>query len=130
GDAAAALFLDRARTTNPGLELGEAGLLAVAEICVALDGLPLAIELAAARTKLLPPEVMRARLGQPLELLTAGPRDLPARQQALRDTLDWSYALLGPDEQRLFARLAVFAGGFGLESAEAVCGAGLAGLAS
>jgi predicted ATPase/class 3 adenylate cyclase/DNA-binding CsgD family transcriptional regulator len=124
-DAAATLFLDRARAANPGLELGEAGLLAVAEICVALDGLPLAIELAAARTKLLPPEAMRERLGQRLELLTAGPRDLPARQQALRDTLDWSYELLDPDEERLFARLGVFAGGFTLESAEAVCAAGL-----
>ncbi len=129
-DAAAALFLDRARAANPGLELGEAGLLAVAEICVALDGLPLAIELAAARTKLLPPEAMRARLGQRLELLTAGPRDLPARQQALRDTLAWSYGLLDSDEQRLFARLAVFAGGFTLESAEAVCAASLESVSS
>jgi predicted ATPase/class 3 adenylate cyclase/DNA-binding CsgD family transcriptional regulator len=124
-DAAATLFLDRARAANPGLELGEAGLLAVAEICVALDGLPLAIELAAARTKLLPPEAMRERLGQRLELLTAGPRDLPARQQALRDTLDWSHGLLDADDQRLFARLGVFAGGFTFESAEAVCNAGL-----
>jgi predicted ATPase/DNA-binding CsgD family transcriptional regulator len=129
-DAAATLFLDRARTASPGLELGEAGLLAVAEICAALDGLPLAIELAAARTKLLPPEAMRARLGQRLELLTAGPRDLPARQQALRDTLDWSYELLDRDEERLFARLGVFAGGFTLESAEAVCSAGLDDVAS
>src|SRR6266508_6530523 len=124
-DAAAALFLDRARASDPGLELEEAGRLAVAEICVALDGLPLAIELAAARSKLLSPEAMRARLGQRLELLTAGPRDLPARQQALRDTLDWSFGLLDPDEQRIFARLAVFAGGFTLDSAEAVCAAGL-----
>jgi predicted ATPase/DNA-binding CsgD family transcriptional regulator len=129
-DAAAALFLDRARAANPGLELGEAGLLAVAEICAALDGLPLAIELAAARTKLLPPEAMRARLGQRLELLTAGPRDLPARQQALRDTLDWSFGLLDPDEQRLFARLGVFAGGFTIDSAEAVCSVGLDDIAS
>jgi predicted ATPase/DNA-binding CsgD family transcriptional regulator len=129
-DAAVTLFLDRARAANPGLELGEAALLAVREICVALDGLPLAIELAAARTKLLPPEAMRARLGQRLELLTAGPRDLPVRQQALRDTLDWSFGLLDPDEQRLFARLGVFAGGFTLESAEAVCAAGLDDVAS
>jgi predicted ATPase/class 3 adenylate cyclase/DNA-binding CsgD family transcriptional regulator len=130
GDAAAALFVDRARAANPGLELGEGGLLAIAEICVALDGLPLAIELAAARTKLLPPEAMRARLGQRLELLTAGPRDLPARQQALRNTLDWSYELLEPDEQRLVARLAVFAGGFTLESAEAVCSTDLETISS
>ena len=71
------------------------------------------------------PEAIRARLGERLELLTAGPRDLPARQQALRDTLDWSYALLDPDERRLFARLGVFAGGFTLESAEAICATSL-----
>jgi predicted ATPase/DNA-binding CsgD family transcriptional regulator len=124
-DAAAALFVDRARAANPGLQFGEDGMTAVTEICTALDGLPLAIELAAARTKLLSPQAMRARLGKRLELLTAGPRDLPARQQALRDTLEWSYGLLSPDEQRLFARLAVFAGGFTLESAEAVCAARL-----
>jgi predicted ATPase/DNA-binding CsgD family transcriptional regulator len=129
-DAATALFLDRARAANPGLELGEADLLAVAEICAALDGLPLAIELAAARTKILPPEAMRARLGQPLELLSAGPRDLPARQQALRDTLDWSFGLLDADEKRLFARLGVFAGGFTLESAEAVCATDLETISS
>jgi predicted ATPase/DNA-binding CsgD family transcriptional regulator len=129
-DAAVALFLDRAHAASPGLEIGEADLLAVAEICVALDGLPLAIELAAARTKLLGPEAMRARLGQRLELLTTGPRDLPARQQALREALDWSYGLLDPDEQRLFARLGVFAGGFTLQSAEAVCATSLDNLGS
>jgi DNA-binding CsgD family transcriptional regulator len=129
-EAAAALFLDRARASNPALELGETDLSAVAEICEALDGLPLAIELAAARAKLLRPEAMRARMGERLELLRAGPRDLPARQQALRDTLDWSYGLLNPQEQRLFARLGVFAGGFTVESAQAVCGADLEGLAS
>ena len=129
-DAASALFLERARAANPGLELGEADLLAVTEICTALDGLPLAIELAAARTKLLPPEAMRGRLQQRLQLLTDGPRDLPTRQRALRDTLEWSYALLDSGEQRLFARLGVFAGGFTLESAEAVCASELDDLAS
>ncbi len=130
GDAAAALFVERARVAEPGLELGEVGLRAVEEICSALDGLPLAIELAAARTKLLSLEAMRARLDQRLELLAAGPRDLPARQQALRDTLDWSFELLGPDEQRLLARLGVFSGGFTLESAEDVCAATLDDVAS
>jgi predicted ATPase len=95
------------------------------DICVALDGLPLAIELAAARTKMLSPEAMRDRLGKRLERLTGAPRDLPTRQQTLRDTLDWSYGLLEPDEQWLFARLAVFAGGCTLEAAEAICAAGL-----
>jgi len=123
--AATELFLDRARAANPGLELMQSSLLAVEEICAALDGLPLAIELAAARTKLLSPEALFARLGDRLELLAAGPRDLPARQQALRNTIDWSYGLLGADEQRLFARLAAFAGGFALESAETVCAARL-----
>jgi predicted ATPase/DNA-binding CsgD family transcriptional regulator len=128
--AAAALFVDRARAANPAVEVEGAGLLAVAEICAALDGLPLAIELAAARTKLLDPEAMKTRLGDRLELLTAGPRDLPARQQALRDTLDWSYDLLNVDERRLFVSLAVFAGGFTLESAETVCVTRLADISS
>jgi predicted ATPase/DNA-binding CsgD family transcriptional regulator len=129
-DAAATLFLERARAANPALELGESDTLAIAEICTALDGLPLAIELAAARTKLLSPEAMRARLEQRLELLTAGPRDLPARQQALRNTLDWSYGFLDTEDQQLLARLAVFSGGFTFESAEAICRAGLDGLAT
>jgi predicted ATPase/DNA-binding CsgD family transcriptional regulator len=124
-EAAVDLFVERARAVSPGLELAEADLLAVSQICAALDGLPLAIELAAARAKLLTPEAMRARLGQRLELLAAGPRDLPARQQALRHTLDWSFGLLEAGEQRLFARLGVFAGGFTLQAAEAVCGADL-----
>ena len=124
-EAAVDLFVERARAANPALELAEADMPAVSEICAALDGLPLAIELAAARTKLLTPGAMRARLGQRLELLAAGPRDLPARQQALRATLDWSYGLLEADARRLFARLGVFAGGFTLGAAGAVCGARL-----
>jgi predicted ATPase len=93
----------------------------VVEICQRLDGLPLAIELAAARIKLLPPQAMLARLSSRLKLLTGGAQDLPARQQTLRNTIDWSYNLLDEDEQILFARLAVFVGGFSLEAAEVIC---------
>jgi predicted ATPase/DNA-binding CsgD family transcriptional regulator len=124
------LFLDRARAVEPGLDVGESSLAAIAEICASVDGLPLAIELAAARSKLLQPEAMRARLGHRLELLAAGPRDLSARQRGLRDTLDWSYGLLDAEEQSLLARLAVFAGGFRLESAEAVFAADLESISS
>jgi tetratricopeptide (TPR) repeat protein len=95
----------------------------VAELCARLDGLPLAIELAAARTKLLPPATLLSRLGNRLELLTGGRRDAPQHQQTLRMTLDWSYDLLEPEAQRLFAQLGVFAGGCTLASAEAVCSA-------
>src|SRR5207248_9524265 len=94
---------------------------AVAEICARLDGLPLAIELAAARVRLLPPQAMLARLSSRLKLLTGGARDLPARQQTLRATIDWSYSLLTEAEQSLFARLGVFVGGGMLEAGEAVC---------
>ena len=96
---------------------------AVAEICHQLDGLPLAIELAAARIKLFPPQALLARLGNRLKLLIGGARDLPQRQQTIRDAIGWSYDLLDPAEQALFARLGVFVGGWTLEAAETVCGA-------
>ncbi|MCA1557039.1 MAG: hypothetical protein LC731_00695 [Acidobacteria bacterium] len=96
---------------------------AVAEICTRLDGLPLAIELAAARVKLLPPQAMLVRLESPFKLLTGGARDVPARQRTMRETIAWSYNLLDKPEQSLFRRLAVFVGGFTLEAAEAICNA-------
>ena len=96
---------------------------AIIEICSRLDGLPLAIELAAARVKVLSVAAMRTRLASRLQLLTGGARDLPQRQQTLRAAIDWSYDLLSPAEQKLFRRLSVFAGGCTLESVEAVCDA-------
>jgi predicted ATPase len=115
------LFLQRARSANPKFALSTGNAPYVAEICRKLDGLPLAIELAAARTKLLPPQDMVSRLNDRLGLLTGGARDLPARQQTLRNTLDWSHSLLNPEEKILFARLGIFVGGFGLDAAESVC---------
>jgi predicted ATPase len=124
--AAVALFAERAQAAAPGFELTGGYAAAVAEICRRLDGLPLAIELAAARVRLLPPPALAARLDERFSLLTGGARDLPARQQTLRNTLDWSYGLLSAEEQALFARLGVFAGPFSLAAAEAV-GAGSPG---
>ena len=119
---AVALFVERAQAAKADFEVTAANAPAVAELCVRLDGLPLAIELAAARAKLLSPQALLSRVEQHLDLLAGGPRDRPARQQTLRATIDWSHELLGPDEQTLFARLAVFAGGCTLDAAEAVCG--------
>ncbi len=118
---AIALFVQRAVAVKPDFALTEENAPAVAEICVRLDGLPLAIQLAAARIKLLPPSAMRSRLASRLHLLTTGAKDLPARQQTLRQAIDWSYDLLSEPERKLFRRLSVFAGGFTLEAAESVC---------
>jgi predicted ATPase/class 3 adenylate cyclase len=119
---AVALFVERARAVDPSFAINDASAPLLVEICRRLDGLPLAIELAAARSRLLSPQALLSRLERRLQVLKGGARDLPARQQTLRATLDWSYDLLDPDERTLFARLAAFAGGCSLEAAEAVCG--------
>jgi predicted ATPase/uncharacterized protein HemY len=119
--AAVALFLQRARDARPNFVVDDENGAAVAEICRRLDGLPLAIELAAARIRLLSPRTLLTRLESRLKLLTDGPRDAPARQQTLRDTIAWSYDLLDEAAKTLFRRLAVFVGGCTLEAAEAVC---------
>lgn len=120
---ATALFVQRARAVRPEFRLSDTNAFAVAEICYRLDGLPLAIELAAARIKLFPAQDLLQRMAQPLALLTGGAADQPLRQQTLRNTIDWSYSLLTQQEQALFARLSVFAGGCTLDAAEAVCNA-------
>ncbi len=129
--AAVALFVDRVRGNKPNYSPVAADLRAIAEICTRLDGLPLAIELAAARIRLMSPQVLLIQLGKvseqsSLKLLTGGPRDAPTRQRTLRHAIQWSYDLLEPIEQRLFRALSVFVGGFSLEAAEAVIGAWLA----
>ena len=120
-DDAAVLFVERARGVRPGFEPTPA----VVEICRRLDGLPLALELAAARVALLEPDALLARLRERLPLLASGSRDAPARQRTLRATIEWSYDLLSPEEQRLFRRLAVFRGSFALDAVEAICDADL-----
>jgi len=121
------LYVERASAMKSTFRLTEQNASAVAALCRRLDGLPLAIELAAARSRLFPPYALLGRLGgadykgSSLDLLTSGPRDLPSRQRTLRSAVDWSYQLLTRDEQRLFARLCVFAGGWMLEAAEAIC---------
>jgi predicted ATPase/tRNA A-37 threonylcarbamoyl transferase component Bud32 len=118
------LFIERAQAVKNEFVLTQENAPVVAAICARLDGLPLAIELAAARIKLLSPAAMLARLEGRLNLLTGGARDLPSRQRTLRGTVDWSYGLLNATEQALFRRLSVFAGGCTLEAVEAVCDTG------
>src|SRR5215467_14256232 len=118
---AVALFLERAHEVQPTLQLDSITAPLIAEICRRLDGLPLALELAAARLKLLPLPTLLERLEHRLTVLTGGPRDLPARQQTLRDTIAWSYDLLSAEEQRLFRLFSVFVGGATLEAVEQVC---------
>jgi predicted ATPase/DNA-binding CsgD family transcriptional regulator len=119
--AAMTLFLQRAQAVKPHFQLTATNARAIAEICVHLDGLPLAIELAAARIKLFSPQALLKRLEHRFQVLTGGTQDAPTRQQTLRNTIAWSYNLLSPGEQRLFRRLAVFVGGCTLEAIEALC---------
>jgi predicted ATPase/DNA-binding CsgD family transcriptional regulator len=119
--AAVALFIQRAQAVQPDFQLTPVNAHVIAEICVRLDGLPLAIELAATRVKLLSPQALLARLNQRMQILTSGARDAPMRHQSLRNTIAWSYDLLTAEEQRLFRRLSVFVGGCTLESVEGVC---------
>jgi predicted ATPase/class 3 adenylate cyclase len=115
------LFAQRASAVNPSFVMDGPSVVAVAEICYRLDGLPLAIELAAARVKVFPPKALLARLDKRLELLSGGARDMPARHRTLRQSIGWSYDLLDASEQALFRRLSVFAGGCSFEAMEAVC---------
>jgi predicted ATPase/DNA-binding XRE family transcriptional regulator len=124
------LFVERARQVKPSFVLTESNAYAVAELCCSLDGLPLAIELAAARIRAFTPQTILARLDHhasaKLRFLDTGARDLPPRQQALRTTIDWSYDLLSPDEQAVFRQMGVFVGGCTLEAVESVCDPGVA----
>jgi predicted ATPase/class 3 adenylate cyclase len=122
---AVALFTERAAAIRPDFRLTSQNAPAVAQIAARLDGLPLAIELAASRLNVLSPEALLERLGRRLPLLIGGARDLPERQRTLRGTIEWSHDLLEAEEQRLFARLGTFNGGLSLEAAEVICGPGL-----
>ncbi|MFE4470103.1 ATP-binding protein [Leifsonia sp. NPDC056824] len=118
--SAGSLFVERARAVKPSFELNSGNAQAVAEICLALDGVPLALELAAARTRIMSPESLRERLDHSLAVLIGGPRDLPTRQQTLRKTIEWSAELLDAEPRRMLSRISVFPGGFSLEAAQAV----------
>ncbi len=122
---AVALFLERAKAVRPDFKLDDDNATTVAEVCVRLDGLPLAIELAASRIKLLPPRAILARLEHRFDLLTHGGREVPARHRTLREAIGWSYELLNKDEKKLFRRTAVFAGGHTVQAAAAVHSAGI-----
>lgn len=121
------LFIQRARYAQPRLEIGEKQLLAAARICTRLDGLPLALELAASQAKIYPLSLLANRLEESLGILPEGPRDLPERQRTLRGAIAWSENLLNPDEKTLFARLSVFSGGGCLEAVSAICSQGTSG---
>ena len=121
------LFTQRARSARPELDVNEATLPAIVSVCTQLDGLPLAIELAAAQAKFYPFHILAKQLEKNQDVLLDGPRDLPARQRTLRATIEWSEKLLEPQERTLFARLAVFSGGANLEAIEQVCSAGVKG---
>ena len=121
--AAVALFIQRAQAIQPDFQMTNANARAIAEICARVDGLPLAIELAAARIKLLPPQALLGRIDQRLAVLTSTSRDVPTRQQTLRNTIGWSYNLLNVQEQQLFRRLSIFVGACTIEAVEAVCAA-------
>ncbi|MEJ2398517.1 MAG: transcriptional regulator, partial [Gammaproteobacteria bacterium] len=115
------LFVKRAQAIKPDFLLTKENAPDILEICHHIDGLPLAIELAAARVKLLTPKAIHERLNQKLSLISGGARDMPARHQTLRNTLDWSYHLLNQADKTLFARLSVFSGGFTIDAVEAIC---------
>jgi predicted ATPase/DNA-binding CsgD family transcriptional regulator len=118
--AACALFIERVQAIQPAFQITKATARSIAEICLRLDGLPLAIELAASRTRLLSPHALLSRLEHRLDVLTGGPRNAPDRQQTMRATIAWSYQLLEPEQQQLFCWLAVFAGGCTLQAVEAI----------
>ena len=125
GNEAVMLFMERAAAVRPGIRLSADNASVVAQIAIKLDGLPLALELAASRAKLLAPDAILRHLGARLSLLSTGARDVPDRQRTLRRTLEWSHDLLEPEHRHLFARLASFSGGWTLEAAEKVCGPNL-----
>jgi predicted ATPase/DNA-binding SARP family transcriptional activator len=130
GSDAVRVFLARARAADSSFQLTDGNVAAVAEVCRVLDGLPLAIELAAARGNLLSPRQLLDRLAEPLDVLTAGDRDSPVRHRTLRATVEWSYELLAPEQRRLFERLAVFAGGCTFDAVQDICSADLDSLAA